>query len=30
MPKSYLDLLESNKKWATDTQTSNPTFFDEL
>lgn len=30
MPKSYLDLLESNKKWAANVQTKNPTFFDEL
>jgi carbonic anhydrase len=30
MPKSYLDLLESNKKWANTVQTYNPTFFDDL
>jgi carbonic anhydrase len=30
MPKSYLDLLKSNKKWANTVQTYNPTFFDEL
>ncbi len=30
MPKTYLDLLESNKKWASTVQDSNPNFFDDL